>query len=241
MQAAAQDQIPFSKHWLEQLFKERTVQRGEDYHVIGYDVVSGVPVRNISIAKATISQSLRTPGNDGLDQIISRLWFATQSENLGDKERALKFQVYKEALVDYPKDLLEEFSKTWPPTHKFFPKIAEIIEVIKPEHQQRLMQLKALDEAIERDRTTKIGQSEKLGDLQTTWIKTKEHLREHWDAFMVRQWFNPLVVSNKESCKVTLRANSSFEREWVSTKYLDKLLNAWQKFDPATTQIEVTL
>lgn len=240
MQAARQDQTVFSPHWLEQLFKERTVQRGEDYQVVGYDVVSGIPMQNINIARVSVEKSLRTIDNLGLDQFLMKLWLTTQAENLGEHERTLKFQAYKEILVNYPNDLLDSFAKAWPQSHKFFPKTAEIIEAIDPEFQQRKMKLKALEDEIARSKSTKIAQSQKLGDLQTIWIKTKEELRK-WDAFMVKQWFDPLIVAKKEGSIVTLRANSSFELEWVGTKYLDKIADTWIKIDPSTTQIEVTL
>lgn len=227
-------------HWLKQLFKERVAQKGEDYQVTGYDVVSNASMQNINIAKTALEKSLKSAGNDGLDEFLARLALTTQSETLDDKERVLKFQAYKEALIDYPKDLLDNFAKEWTKSHKFFPKPAEIIEIIDPEYQQRLMKLNAIQEAIERSKSTKLTQSSKLSDLQTIWIKTKEELR-NWDAFMTKHWFDRLIVSNKEKGLVTIRANSSFEQEWVATKYLDKILTTWQKFDPSTTQIEVTL
>lgn len=239
MQAANQDQTVISMPWLEQIFKENIGGVPDAYTVLSYSVDSGIPLQNLNIARAQIEKSLNPIGSGNLKAELTRLSLVTISKAMGDDEQALLYQAFGEALVNLPKDLVETALRSWPSKNKFFPPLAEINQQIEEEHRLRKLKLEAIDNAIKRKSELKIAQSSKLGDLQTIWIKTKEELRK-WDAFMVKQWFDPLIVSKKEGGKVTLRANSSFELEWVGTKYLDKIADAWIKIDPSTTQIEVT-
>lgn len=226
--------------WLEQIFKENIGQNSDDYVISSYQVDSNIPMQNLSIARAHIEKSLNPIGSSNLKAELTRLSLLTISKAMGDDEQALLYQAFGEVLVDLPRDLVETTLRSWASKNKFFPPLAEITQQIEEEHRLRKLKLEAIDNAIKRKSELKITQSAKIGDLQTIWIKTKEELH-NWDAFMTKHWFDRLIVSKKEGSVVTIRANSSFEQEWVATKYLDKILTTWQKFDPSTTQIEVTL
>jgi chromosomal replication initiator protein len=73
--------------------------------------------------------------------------------------------------------------------------------------------------------------------LETQWQRVRGRLREELGEAAYDNWLKPLTLNGLEGGELKLGAPSRFLRDWVLSRYLDRIRNVWSAENPAVLKV----
>jgi hypothetical protein len=112
-------------------------------------------------------------------------------------------RIYYNSLCVHSIDFLEKSLQKIYETCKYFPKLSEIIDVIRK-----------ID-----DYTTAL--QEDLNSLPPEHRKIKEKLKENFDEKIYNSWISKLKIKSVNNCEIVFEVPNGFIKDWITNRFLE--------------------
>lgn len=117
---------------------------GWDGRVAGYELVAPLPAGELAEAIGTIEAALIPAPAKQIVAELTRLRQLTISRDRSTVDLELLLAAYADELRQYPGDAVTVVLREWPRSHRFWPSLAELVELLEPIVRPRRELLNAL-------------------------------------------------------------------------------------------------
>lgn len=84
-------------------------------------------------------------------------------------------------------------------------------------------------------------EDETSGPLQTHWARVRAALKSEIDEVLYRNWIKPLTFVALRGSEVVLAAPAQFKRDWVESRFADRLRELWAAECPTVRAIAIVV